>query len=221
MQNVRSVLSESYALTRNEVGNPESKVVVFTLLGSRQVDEQGAVVVVTLHVFVSNEHLDLLLDHLGVGTEHRDIANDIRHQVLESIRLLCLHDLHCVSLDNKGTLSCNLLGLCALFRRRLGVLFLDHLLRDQIAADGVRRELGVNFDFLVLTKHRLVDFLQQDLDLGVTEAHHSSSELFLAEAGPLADLRASHFLILIEKAKDGGLKHIHYELILLCSVLHL
>lgn len=140
---------------------------------------------------------------------------------MESVSLLRLHDLDCVRLDDEGTLSGDLLGLCTFFGCRFGILLFDYLLRDQVATDRVRTELGVNFDLLVLTKDGLVNFFQQDLDLGVAEAHHGSFELLLAETGSLTDLRASHLFILVKKAEDGCLEHIDDQLILFLSVLHL
>ena len=91
---------------------------------SGQVDENCSTVRVTLHVFVSNEHLNLGLDHARVRLEHSDVANDIRDKGLEGICLLSLHDLYTMCLDDKLTFFHDLLLLRGLFRSSCNGLLL-------------------------------------------------------------------------------------------------
>ena len=110
---------------------------LFAALCSGKVNENGAVVVIALHILISNQHLDLLLDHLGVGLEHRNVADDVVDQHLEAVCLLCLHYLDSVGLDDELTLAGDLLSLCGLFRCRLRRLLLDDLLWDETDTDRV------------------------------------------------------------------------------------
>ena len=111
------------------------KGALFDALCSGKIDEDGAVSIIALHILISNQYLDLLLDHLGVGLEHRNVADDVVDQHLEAVCLLCLHYFNGMRLDNELTLTSNLLSLGRFFCRRLRRLLLDDLLWDEIDTD--------------------------------------------------------------------------------------
>ena len=114
----------------------------------------------------------------------------------------------------------HLLELSILLGRRLDSLLLDHLLGDQGKSDRVACELRVHLDLLVIFKDGLVDLLEQNFDLGVTESHHCTSEVLWVHSGLLDNLSARKLAILVEEAQDGGLENIRDQLILLCCVGH-
>ena len=97
---------------------------------SGQVDEYGFFVLVTFHVLIPDEYLDLLLDHLRISPKHSDVPDDIRCQLLVTISLLSLHHLYGVGLDNESTLLHDNLFLLLLLFRLLRCLFLVNALRD-------------------------------------------------------------------------------------------
>ena len=74
----------------------------------------------------------MLFHLLGVGAEHRDIADDIRDHILVAIGLLRLHNLHNMGLYDELTLAGNLLGCSCLLYRGLNGLLLHSLLRNKI-----------------------------------------------------------------------------------------
>ena len=102
---------------------------------SGHVDEIGLVSLVALHVVLRDQHLDLLFNHLRVRLEHRDVAHNVCLEVLETVLLLRLHDLHNVSLHDECALSLDLTRLLLFLSRCLGRLLANHLLWDQVRAN--------------------------------------------------------------------------------------
>ena len=165
---------------------------------SRQVDEIGLVVLVSLHVPVTNKHLNLLFDHLWLCPEHGNVAHHVGLQVHELVLLLRLHDLDDVHLTDGLALPGNLLCLLRLVFGRLNRLLFDLFLRNEIAADLVARVLRINFDFLVGSEHRLVGFFQKHFYLRVTKLHHGTFKLFLRHLSNTQDLLARKLLLVIK-----------------------
>ena len=138
-----------------------SKKVLFkTEFCSRHIDKERSIILITLHVVSLNEYLDLFFDHFWIGTEHADIAHHISHYLLESVRLLRLHNFNNMGLDYIGALFGHLFCLLRFFSSRLCCLLLHNFLRNQIAPDRLLAELFINFDLFLFTKHRLIDFLR-------------------------------------------------------------
>ena len=144
---------------------------------SGQVDEGGLILFVAPHVLTTDEDFDLLLEHLGVGFEHRDVANHVRNQALELVGLLRFHHLDDVRLHDELPLFLHLLQHLGFLHRGLSGLLLDNLLGYKVGADRVGGESEVHFDFLVLPEHRIVHLLQQQLGLWLAEYPHCRLEL--------------------------------------------
>ena len=168
-----------------------------------------------------DKYLNLLLNHSGVGFEHVDVSDNVSYNRLEPIGLLSLHDLYNVSLHDELAFLSNLLLLLRLFFGHLGSLLLYHLLRNQIAADSIRLEVGIYRDLLLLSKDGLFDFFVEDLDLGVAESHHCWLELLFSDCALLFDLRTGEHVSLVEEAQYGGLEDVGDQLVPLRSVGHL
>ena len=71
---------------------------------SGQIHERGSVILFPLHVFVLNEVLNLIFEHLWISLEHRDVPHDVGLEVLIAVRLLGLHDLYTMRLNDESTL---------------------------------------------------------------------------------------------------------------------
>ena len=186
---------------------------------SGQVDEYGFFVLVTFHVLIPDEHLDLLLDHLRVSPEHGDVPDDVRCQLLVSVTLLRLHHLYGVGLDHESTLlHDNLLLLLLLLRLLRRLLFVDAL-RDQHLADVILLELGVDLDlFLVFGEVGLVELLHEELDLGVAQLHHARLEILSRHRRGRLELSDRDLISFVEHAEDGRLKHVNNQLVLFWRV---
>ena len=188
---------------------------------SWQVNKISLVLLVSLHVGISDQHLDLLLDHPRLSLEHRDVPHDVRLQVLELVLLLGLHDPHDVHLADGLALSSNLLSLLSLVLGCLNGLLLDDLLRDEVASDLVAGILGIDLDLFVWLEDWLVDLFEEDLDFRVAESHHGGSELVLWHLSALNDLSAGQLLLIVEEAEDGCLEDIGDQLVLLWGIVQL
>ena len=133
--------------------------------------------------------LNLLLDHLGVGLEERDVAHHILHDVLEPELLVRLHDLHGVRLHDECTLLFNprLLFLLLLGLARTSLL--SRLFGNQVVLDRLGLVAQVDADgFVRLGKVWLPDCLLEDHDLRVAQLHHGTDERIYRHIGPLEDL---------------------------------
>ena len=133
--------------------------------------------------------LNLLLDHLGVRLEERDVANHILHHVLEPVLLVRLHHLHDVRLHDE----CSLLFYPRLFFLLLLGLartcLLSGLFGNEVVLDRLRLVAHVDADgFVRLGKVWLLDRLLEDHDFRVAQLHHGTVERIIWHTGLLADL---------------------------------
>ena len=71
---------------------------------SGQIHERGSVILFPLHVFVLNEVLNLIFEHLWIGLEHRDVPHDVGLELLVAVCLLSLHDFNYMRLNDESTL---------------------------------------------------------------------------------------------------------------------
>ena len=123
-------------------------------------------------------------------------------------------------LNDELALFSNLLGHIYLFFRRLGGLLLDDFFRDQVASDRVLSKLRIHLNLLILAKDRLIDFLKQDFDLGITEFHHSGAELIHRYRRLPNYVVTGYLFLIIEQIEDGSLKHICDQLVPLGRIGH-
>ena len=98
--------------------------------GSWQVDVEGFIFVVALHIATLYERLYTLLDHWRLRLEHRDGRNDFLDKLLMRHLLVSLHDFHDVSIANGLTLGSDSLIDLLVLLGRLGSLTFGCLLWD-------------------------------------------------------------------------------------------
>ena len=84
-----------------------------------------------------------------------------------------------MSLNHKLTLPLDLGSLSLFFCRQLDSLLLECLDGDDVHLDHFGGKPRVYLNLFIFTEYRLVDFLKQDLYLGVAKFHHCTSEVFL------------------------------------------
>ena len=108
---------------------------LFVFAISREVSQQGFVLLSTLEIVAIDEHFNLLFDHLRIGLEHEDVPDDVRNQGLVWVHLVCFHDLDAASLNHECSFFSNLVGLLLLFLSRLYLLLFQDLLRDVVDLD--------------------------------------------------------------------------------------
>ena len=102
---------------------------------SREVSQQGFVFLSTLEIVAIDEHFNLLLDHLRIRLEHKDVSHDVGNQGLVWVHLVCLHDLDAASLNHECSFFPDLVGLFLLFLSRLYLLLFQNFYRDVVDLD--------------------------------------------------------------------------------------
>ena len=122
------------------------------LFCSRQVDDDLSIIFVSFDVLERHQVVNLLLDHLRLGAEQADVSHDIGHQETDLVGLLCLHYLHYLSLNLILAPINDLLHLSSFLHSRLQCLALGDLGWYQVVPDGIRLEVRIGLDLLLLAK---------------------------------------------------------------------